>query len=153
MARVAASLGLCGAQIAADGRRGLTRILLIGLLVISSRLRRHGRFDEVVVLTRNINGNSGLNVKCESSEVYVQRWHCKSRTTMWKNVLAVTYKYNDNNCKTYIAPMSLKIKPRGATNNIIWLFIHGDRQKLSVEHGTTENVWWKSNFKLICFHF
>ena len=28
-----------------------------------------------------------------------------------------------------------------------------DRHKLSLEHGTADNLWWKSNFKLICFLF
>ena len=50
--------------------------------------------------------------------------------------------------------MPFKIfKLRGATNKIIYLIIHGDRQKSSLVHGTTENLWWKSNFKEICFLF
>ena len=34
-----------------------------------------------------------------------------------------------------------KFKLRGATNKIIWLVIRGDRQKLSLEHGTADNLW------------
>ena len=39
------------------------------------------------------------------------------------------------------------------TNKIIWLVIHGDRQKLSLELGTSENLWWKNNFKQMFFQF
>ena len=31
------------------------------------------------------------------------------------------------------------------------VIINGDRPKSSLEHGTGEIVWWKSNFK--CFEF
>ena len=46
----------------------------------------------------------------------------------------------------------------GSCNSISLLlygspFIHRDRQKLSLELGTAENLWWKSNFKQICFQF
>ena len=53
----------------------------------------------------------------------------------------------------YGAYIRNKIKLIDATNKLIWLVIHGDRQQLSFEHGTAENVWWRSNFKQICFQF
>ena len=31
------------------------------------------------------------------------------------------------------------------------IIINGDRQKSSLEHGITNKLWWKSNFKQICF--
>ena len=58
---------------------------------------------------------------------------------------------NTSICKSSIA--FKKFKFRGATNRIMWLVIYGDRQKLSLEHGTAEHLWWKSNFKQICFLF
>ena len=33
-------------------------------------------------------------------------------------------------------------KSCSATNTTTWLAIHGDRQKLSLEHGIAENLWW-----------
>ena len=52
---------------------------------------------------------------------------------------------NINNCKTSIAHKSFKmVKIRGAPYKI--------RQKSSLEHGT-DILWWKSNFKQICFPF
>ena len=62
---------------------------------------------------------------------------------------------NNNNIVKllYSAYILNKVKLRGATNKIMWLIIHGDRQRLSMEHGTAENLWWNSNFKQICFQF
>ena len=38
---------------------------------------------------------------------------------------------NTNNCKTYIAPIPTKsFKLRSVTSKIIWLFMHGDMQKM-----------------------
>ena len=31
------------------------------------------------------------------------------------------------------------------------VIINEGRKKLPLERGTTENLWWKSNFKQICF--
>ena len=31
--------------------------------------------------------------------------------------------------------------------NAFGVIINGDRQVSSLEHGTAENVWWKSSFK------
>ena len=31
------------------------------------------------------------------------------------------------------------------------IILNRDRQKLSLEHGTAENLWWKSNFRQMCF--
>jgi len=33
------------------------------------------------------------------------------------------------------------------------VIIHGDMQDSSQGHGTGEKLWWKSNFKQICFEF
>ena len=52
--------------------------------------------------------------------------------------------YN-NNCKTCIVLISLKSSSSERCNkqNHVRLVIHGDRQNLSLEHGTAENLWWK----------
>ena len=55
------------------------------------------------------------------------------KTDEMKMIYGVVYKveykkYNNNNNK----------KIRGATNTLIWL--NGDRQKLSLEHGTAESL-------------
>ena len=42
----------------------------------------------------------------------------------------------------------MQTKSFGIINHVI---INGDRQQLSVEHGTARKIWWKSNFKQICF--
>ena len=41
----------------------------------------------------------------------------------------------------YNAYILTKVKPRGATNKIISIFIQGNRQILSLENGTAENKW------------
>ena len=54
---------------------------------------------------------------------------------------------NNNNCKTSITPMSLNSSSSKAQKNkIIWLIIHRDRQKLSLEHETANNLQWKNIF-------
>ena len=35
----------------------------------------------------------------------------------------------------------------------MWLVIHRDSHKLSLEHGIAVNLWRKSNLKQICFRF
>ena len=47
--------------------------------------------------------------------------------------------------------MLKKFNLRGATNKIIWLVIHGDRQKLSLEHGTTEQFMVEKQFQANMF--
>ena len=39
----------------------------------------------------------------------------------------------------------------GATNKIIWGNHKRRQSKVVTEHGTAEPLWWKSNFKQICF--
>ena len=68
--------------------------------------------------------------------------------------LQVYYNNTNNNCKTSIAPISLKRSSSYVQQTISFgyrVVIHRDRQKLSLEHGTTENLWWKRNFKQIFF--
>ena len=52
------------------------------------------------------------------------------------------YNNNSNDCDTSIASISLEIQAQR---------LDMDRQKLSLEHGTANNLWWKSNFKQVCF--
>jgi len=84
----------------------------------------------------------------------VSGWPCVRK---WRSSVLIKaqrgHRNSDNNCRTSIAYILEKFKRRATTNKIIWLVIHRDRQKLSLEHGTANNLWWKSNFKQICFNF
>ena len=47
----------------------------------------------------------------------------------------------------YSAYILNNFKLHCTTNKIIWLVIHGDRQKLSLEHGTANKFTVESSFK------
>jgi len=46
----------------------------------------------------------------------------------------------------------LEIQLQGATHKIIWCNPKWIKQESSLEHGTTGNLWWKSNLKQIAFY-
>ena len=63
--------------------------------------------------------------------------------------------YN-NSCNTSLAPINIALHENSTSegaNKIFGLIINGDKQKSSLEHGTTEQLLWKSNFKQMCFEY
>ena len=55
---------------------------------------------------------------------------------------------------TLIVPISLKIQAQRCNKQKIILCNHKREQvKSSLEHGTAKQLWWKTNFKQICFEF